>query len=208
MPSIIWDNTPKYKVQHLDGTHCTCWYDVEDTRSFLHAQFIATPAEQSAVVKFRHGSVGGRATGPVRSEVRSGNIDDLGCVVELPGEVDSVLRIRLKFTRDPYCFLAGDPMNFLLTWLTDRCDWQHQQNILTMETYCAEKYRTISYDLLKVWTQIALKISRMMYVRTCTWRRGCVCVCVRKHACMQVRMYVAYVPTDFDYYIICIIFII
>jgi hypothetical protein len=148
-PSIIWDDTPKYKVQHLDGTHCTCWYDVEDTRSFLHAQFIATPAEQSAVVKFRHGSVGGRATGPVRSEVRSGNIDDLGCVVELPGEVDSVLRIRLKFTRDPYCFLAGDPMNFLLTWLTHRCDCQHQQNILTMETYCAEKCRTISYDLLK-----------------------------------------------------------
>lgn len=88
---------------------------MKDTRCFLHADVIATPAEKSAVVRFCHGSVGGHATGSVHSEVRGGNIVDFGRVVEFPGEVNVLLRIRIQLAKDLGCFLTADTVNFLLS---------------------------------------------------------------------------------------------
>ena len=93
----------------------TCWNDVKDTGCFLHANFVTSPAQQSAIVKFCHGRIGGCATGSVHSEVRSGNVNDFGCVIELPIEVNAVVRVRIQLAEDLGCFLAGNPVYFLLT---------------------------------------------------------------------------------------------
>jgi len=93
----------------------TRWNDVKDARCFLQADVVASPAEQSAIVKFCHGSVGGRATVSVHSEVCGRNVDDFGRVVEFPGEVNAVMWIRIQLAKDPGCFLAGHPVHFLLS---------------------------------------------------------------------------------------------
>lgn len=88
---------------------------MKDTRCFLDTDIVASPTEQSAIVKFCHGSVGSRATESVHSEVCSRNVDDFGRVVEFPGEVNAVLWIRIQLAKDLGCFLAGHPVHFLLT---------------------------------------------------------------------------------------------
>ena len=112
---MICHKTDNQNAEYSSHMKHTCWNDVKDTRCFLHSNVVAAPTKQSAVVKFCHGSVGGRATGSVHGEVRSGNVDDFGRVVEFPGEVNAVLRIRVQLTKDLGCFLSGDPVHFLLT---------------------------------------------------------------------------------------------
>lgn len=71
----------------------------------------------------RMGNVFGRALGPVREDIRSGNINGIGDVVtaaavEYPSELD-VVRIRLDFAINLYRFVSGGRVNVTLARTTN-----------------------------------------------------------------------------------------
>jgi len=103
------------------GRDLTCRYDVVDAGYLLSADAIAGPAEQRAVIQFRHRRVrddGGRA-GP--RDVTRRNVDALGGVVEGPSELH-LRRIRVHLAGYVRLLLLRHAVDLRLIRLARRGD--------------------------------------------------------------------------------------